>query len=69
MGEEGEGSGAKGGGNLEWGTPLSTPSRVVIIIFHVTSYENSYLEVWMDNDSNCAHISTLSSGLLLKNLF
>ena len=26
MGEKGEGSGGKGGGNWEWGTPLSTPS-------------------------------------------
>ena len=28
MGEKGEGSGGKGGGNWEWGTPLSTPSIV-----------------------------------------
>ena len=27
MGEKGEGSGGKGGGNWEWGTPLSTPSE------------------------------------------
>ena len=26
MGEKGEGSGGKGGGNWEWRTPLSTPS-------------------------------------------
>ena len=26
MGEKGEGTGGKGGGNWEWGTPLSTPS-------------------------------------------
>ena len=26
MGEKGEGNGEKGGGNWEWGTPLSTPS-------------------------------------------
>ena len=26
MGEKGEGSGGKGGGNWEWGAPLSTPS-------------------------------------------
>ena len=26
MGEKGEGNGGKGGGNWEWGTPLSTPS-------------------------------------------
>ena len=26
MGEKGEGSGGKGGGNWEWGSPLSTPS-------------------------------------------
>ena len=26
VGEKGEGSGGKGGGNREWGTPLSTPS-------------------------------------------
>ena len=26
MGGKGEGSGGKGGGNWEWGTPLSTPS-------------------------------------------
>ena len=26
VGEKGEGSGGKGGGNWEWGTPLSTPS-------------------------------------------
>ena len=29
MGEKGEGSGGKGGGNWEWGTPLSTPSFLV----------------------------------------
>ena len=29
MGEKGEGSGGKGGGNWEWGTPLSTPSGMV----------------------------------------
>ena len=28
MGEKGEGTGGKGGGNWEWGTPLSTPSEV-----------------------------------------
>ena len=28
MGEKGEGSGGKGGGNWEWGTPLSTPSPI-----------------------------------------
>ena len=27
MGEKGEGSGGKGGGNWEWRTPLSTPSQ------------------------------------------
>ena len=27
MGGKGEGSGGKGGGNWEWGTPLSTPSH------------------------------------------
>ena len=26
MGGKGEGTGGKGGGNWEWGTPLSTPS-------------------------------------------
>ena len=26
MGEKGDGSGGKGGGNWEWGTPLSSPS-------------------------------------------
>ena len=31
MGEKGEGSGEKGGGNWEWGTPLSTPSNLVNI--------------------------------------
>ena len=29
MGEKGEGSGGKGGGNWEWGTPLSTPSLIL----------------------------------------
>ena len=31
MGEKGEGSGGKGGGNWEWGTPLSTPSSLVTL--------------------------------------
>ena len=32
MGEKGEGSGEKGGGNWEWGTPLSTPSELNVIL-------------------------------------
>ena len=32
MGGKGEGSGGKGGGNYEWGTPLSTPSRHQILV-------------------------------------
>ena len=32
MGEKGEGSGGKGGGNWEWGTPLSTPSSIVMFV-------------------------------------
>ena len=31
MGEKGEGSGGKGGGNWEWGTPLSTPSIELVV--------------------------------------
>ena len=33
MGEKGEGTGVKGGGNWEWGTPLSTPSVMVERLF------------------------------------
>ena len=34
VGEKGVGSGGKGGGNWEWGTPLSTPS---ITLSHATT--------------------------------
>ena len=33
MGDKGEGTGGKGGGNWEWGTPLSTPSFKVGVVF------------------------------------
>ena len=40
VGEKGEGSGGKGGGNWEWGTPLSTPSvGVVSPCHHLCSLE------------------------------
>ena len=30
VGGKGEGSGEEGGGNWEWGTPLSTPSGILL---------------------------------------
>ena len=45
MGEEGEGSGVKGGGKWGLSTPLSTPSSMVVIgytcITSVTEYSKS----------------------------
>ena len=32
--EKGEGSGGEGGGKWEWGTPLSTPSNIGLVITH-----------------------------------
>ena len=47
MGEKGEGSGGKGGGNWEWGTPLSTPSLLQVAIYkllQICENENSSLD-------------------------
>ena len=41
MGEKGEGSGGKGGGNWEWGTPLSTPS-VLLLFRHYISHKITF---------------------------
>ena len=46
MGEKGEGSGGKGGGNWEWGTPLSTPSsKAKRKICIVSNYMSKFFRV------------------------
>ena len=37
MGEKGEGSGGEGGGNWEWGTPLSTPSILAVNFYPISA--------------------------------
>ena len=45
MGEKGEGSGGKGGGNWEWGTPLSTPSFKKMVVVEMVLDKMSYSRI------------------------
>ena len=56
MGEKGEGSGGKGGGNWEWGTPLSTPSSILVDIYTYYSFISNLL----------THLSQMEFSTLIK---
>ena len=60
MGEKGEGSGGKGGGNWEWGTPLSTPS---LRTFRPSSF--IFMSIVLNIFSGCS----VKRTVLLRQLF
>ena len=61
MGETGEGSGGNGGGNWEYGTPLSTPSKLVFKSFEYVA--NLYHLKFCEKPSNLFLLNVLAENI------